>query len=120
MVGCIMLNVTSRRQVDPVWEEFVETYVQPDDLVCISEAEREGLEELIKPLGMKRVRARRLCLMSSEYSALSLMCAPETFPVEMLPGCGRYAQESWRIFVNGDTDFVPQDKELKRYVEELA
>jgi hypothetical protein len=37
--------------------------------------------------------------------------------VEDLPGIGKYGKESWEIFVNGKSDFVPTDKKLKSYLE---
>jgi len=34
-----------------------------------------------------------------------------------LPGIGKYGSDSYRIFVRGELDVRPTDKELRKYLE---
>jgi len=36
-----------------------------------------------------------------------------------LPGVGKYAIESWEIFVNGNFSISPSDKKLRGYLESM-
>lgn len=108
LVGCCLLNKTSRKQADRVWPELFLRWPSPS---AMASADAADLEELLRPLGFGRVRAKRLVEMSSAYAAGSWS------DVVQLPGVGKYASDSWKIFVEGDRSSVdPDDKELKRYL----
>lgn len=109
LVGCILLNVTTRRQAEPVWPELFRRWPTPEALAA---ADRDELGELLRPLGCWRRRAASLSTFSSEWC--NLEGVPEE--VESLPGIGKYAGDSWRIFVLGHQDVEPTDKELRRYL----
>ena len=36
-----------------------------------------------------------------------------------LPGIGKYGKDSYEIFIRGNTEVLPLDKELKKYLEWL-
>jgi len=117
LVGCILLNKTSRKQVDRVRDELFQKWPTPQHLALASPTE---LEALLKPLGLHRQRTRTLKRFSEDW--LSLMERCEYFPpghglVAQLHGVGKYALDSYRIFVEGDLHGVgPEDSVLREYL----
>ena len=109
MVGVIMLNQTSRRPVKSVLPEFLEKWPDADSAAM---ADVEEIEEIIRPLGMYRVRAKRLKRMSQDYLTWDHDNA------KMLYGIGKYGSDSYEIFFKQNYAVEPTDKELKRYLEE--
>jgi len=70
----------------------------------------------MRPLGMWRQRSERLPKMARAYLASPPRVADD---VLKLPGCGKYAHDSWAIFVDGRTDIVPTDKNLNYYMDRM-
>ena len=106
MVGVMMLNQTGRKPVNTVLPEFLERWPTPQALL---RSRIVDIEELIKPLGMYKVRAKRIYKMSIDFLSWDKVNARE------LHGIGQYGDESYRIFFKGER-FEPQDKELRRYL----
>ena len=110
-------------------------------------AKEEEVIAVIRHLGTQSVRSRRLILLSRAYlqeppsiydlrsSKSTKMCSPSTplritttaypaTPISHLPGTGRYALDSYRIFCTQKHDLnseewktvLPTDKELVRYL----
>jgi adenine-specific DNA glycosylase len=109
MVGVIMLNQTGRKPVKTVLPEFLERWPTPESLL---RSRLIDIEEVLKPLGMCRVRARRLYKMSLDYLRWDGVDARE------LHGIGKYGSDSYEIFFKKNYTVEPTDKELKRYLEE--
>jgi methyl-CpG-binding domain protein 4 len=109
MVGVIMLNQTSRRPVKSVLPKFLEKWPDADSAAM---ADVKEIEEIIRPLGMYRVRAKRLKRMSQDYLTWDHDNA------KMLYGIGKYGSDSYEIFFKQNYAVEPTDKELKRYLEE--
>lgn len=107
LVGCILLNQTTRVQVDRVREELFSRW--PDALEMAS-AEPSILSEVIKPLGFYNKRALTLIKFSQEWISKDWK-----EPIE-LHGIGKYAQDSWEIFQKNNFSVRPTDKELLRYL----
>ena len=108
LVCCIMLNCTSRKQVDRIREEFFKRYPDPEDAVI---ADFNEMSELIAPLGFKNRRASTIQRFSSEWLSRNW-----TDPNELY-GIGKYAQDSWDIFYNGDLSIEPTDGVLGKYLD---
>jgi methyl-CpG-binding domain protein 4 len=106
MVGVIMLNQTGRKPVKTVLPKFLSRWPTPEALL---RSRIPDIEAVIKPLGMYRIRARRIYKMSIDF--LTWDGADAT----MLHGIGQYGSESYRIFFLGER-FEPADKELRRYL----
>ena len=106
MVAVIMLNQTGRKPVKTVLPQFLERWPTPERLlrsrIC-------DIEEMLKPLGMWRRRAKILYKMSMDYLTWDHVNARD------LHGIGQYGDESYRIFFKGER-FEPQDKELRAYL----
>lgn len=111
LVGCIMLNQTTRVQVEKVWRELFDRYPTPESM---SLADPDELSELIKCCGFRNRRAKTLVRFSKEWS-----CGDREV-VSKYYGIGKYAHDSYRIFVENDfnVDTVGLDKELRRYLQE--
>lgn len=106
-VICILLNQTTNQQVRKVLPELFE--IIPDCTIA-SNAQENQIYDVIKSTGFGNVKARRIIQMSKKWT--SGFSKPEE-----LPGVGKYALESWSIFVDCKTNFIPSDKKLKLYLE---
>jgi len=109
MVGVMCLNLTGRKQVKAVLPKFFAKWPTHDALL---HATRDEIEEVIAPLGMKRVRAQRLYRMSEQFSDWDGEDATK------LHGIGKYGSDSYELFYKKRVPENVGDHELKRYVEE--
>lgn len=111
LVCCLCLNLTTRKQMEPVVDILFKRWPTPKDLASAPDDE---LEEMIKTLGMQKKRTQTLKRMSSEYLAGDWKNARE------LHGCGKYADDAYRIFMLGEWRAVePKDHALTDYHEHL-
>ncbi len=106
-VICILLNQTTNQQVRKVLPKLFELIPNPTIASTVVE---NKIYDIIKSTGFGNVKSKRIVQMSKKWDS------GFTRPDE-LPGVGKYALESWSIFVDGKTDFVPSDKKLKLYLE---
>lgn len=111
MVGVMMLNQTGRKPVKTVLPEFLERWPTPEALL---RSRIIDIEELIKPLGMYRVRAKRIYKMSIDFLIWDGNDARE------LHGIGKYGSDSYEIFFKRNYSVQPTDKELLRYLREIG
>ena len=109
MVGVIMLNQTGRKPVKTVLPEFLERWPTPESLL---RSRLVDIEQVIKPLGMYRVRARRLYKMTIDYLKWDEVDASDLY------GIGKYGSDSYEIFFKQNYNVQPTDKELIRYLNE--
>lgn len=86
----------------------------------LAEADPErDVRPLFRPLGPARrqVQARALVAAAASW----LRRRPVTgCDVASLPGCGRYAADSWAIFVEGRTNLEPGDGHLAEYPHRIG
>lgn len=108
MICCILLNCTSRKQVDRVRDLFFERYPTPEEA---AKADPDEMSEIIKDLGFRDRRTKTIIRFSSEWMTLGWVEPSELF------GIGRYGQDSWEIFQKGNLDISPNDGVLNRYLE---
>lgn len=117
LVACILLNRTTRRQVDKVIDSLFLDYPTPGHL---ADAREDDLRDLLYPLGMSRTRARRLIEFADDWLALVDMWEGTTpdglTELSALTGVGDYALDSYRMFVLCDYRVSPTDKELVRWL----
>jgi len=107
LVCCIMLNCTSRKQVDRVRDEFFKKYPTPGDA---AKADSNEMSELIAPLGFKNKRTSTIRRFSSDWLTLDWKEPKELY------GIGKYAQDSWEIFMKGNLEVDPTDGVLEKYL----
>lgn len=109
MVGVICLNLTNRKQVKAVLPKFFAKWSTHDSLIY---ATRKEIEEVIAPLGMKHVRAKRLYRMSEQFNDWDGEDATELY------GIGKYGSDSYELFYKKRIPDNIGDHELERYVNE--
>ena len=107
LVCCIMLNCTSRKQVDLVREKFFHKY---PDAKSASFANPEEMATLISILGFKNKRTNTIKRFSDDWINL------EWSEPHALYGIGKYGQDSWEIFQKGNLDVAPTDGVLNTYL----
>jgi len=110
MVGVMCLNLTYRKQVKEILPKLFKRYPTP---VAFIRGRQKTQENMLKPLGMWKVRAKRLRNMSIDFLTWDHKEASD------LHGIGKYGSDSYRIFYKNDIPNDVQDKELKKYIEKL-
>ena len=110
MVGVICLNQTYRKQVKEVLPKLFKRYPNPKAYL---RGRLKTQENMLKPLGMWSVRAKRLRQMSKEYLKWDGIEASD------LHGIGKYGSDSYKIFYKNEIPNDVQDKELKKYIQSL-
>ena len=110
MVGVICLNQTYRKQVKQVLPKLFRRYPNPKAYL---RGRLKTQENMLKPLGMWSVRAKRLRQMSKEYLTWDGIEASD------LHGIGKYGSDSYKIFYKNEIPNDVQDKELKKYIQSL-
>lgn len=106
-VAVIMLNQTGRKQVKQVLPEFLAKWPCAETFLSST---KEGVIEVIKPLGMYNRRENTLRRMSQDWQSW------DGNDATCLYGIGRYGSDSYEIFFKGRRDVIPTDHELCRYL----
>jgi methyl-CpG-binding domain protein 4 len=118
LVSCVLLNQTTRIQVDRVIDELFERYPTARAMAM---ADVTVLGSVIGSLGFGPTRARKLKAMSEQWDVLHGMYQPDPVPesdVAKLTGVGPYALDSYRLFHIRDTSrFDSNDKEIRAWLE---
>lgn len=109
MVGVIMLNQTSRKQVKKVLPEFLKHWDTPEKFL---KAKEDDIKKVIAPLGMTSIRVKRLLGMSRDFLTWDRNDAT------MLYGIGKYGSDSYEIFFKNNYSVEPTDKELKKFLND--
>jgi endonuclease III len=107
LVCCILLNQTANTQVRKTLPSLFELIPDPQSACCVN---IEDLQEIIKSTGFSKVKSDRIIGLSKKW-ILGFTSVLE------LPGVGKYASDSWEIFVNNNLDVNPTDKKLLAYLE---
>jgi adenine-specific DNA glycosylase len=107
LVGCLLLNMTTRTQVKKVLPELFVLCPRPEDLVDVDD---ERLVALLTPLGLVNRRVRALCNLTDDYL--------NDVPLDKIRHCGPYCRDSYRVFVLNEDVPIREDMdgELKRYL----
>ena len=110
MVGVICPNMTNRKQVKSVLPVLFKKYPDPKTFL---KGKAKYQAKLLEPLGMKNIRTARLRRMSKEFLEWDHKDASQ------LHGIGKYGSDSYRIFYKNEIPDDVEDKELKKYIENL-
>ena len=111
LVACLLHNQTSRKQVDKVYKELFRKYPPP---ASMKDADVIDLQNLIKPLGMWKRRTETLRRFSGEYLEKEWSTPKELY------GCGKYAEDVWKVFCVGNwREVKPNDHALNKYKDWL-
>lgn len=107
MVGVICLNLTHGREVKKILPKLFEKW---PDAEAFIKGRYNTQEKMLRPLGMSKVRSKRLRQMSKDFLTWDGENALD------LHGIGKYGSDSYRIFYKNDIPDDVEDKELKRYI----
>lgn len=108
LCGCIMLNQTHNRQVWRVIENFFDKFPSPQS---ISEDSFDEIKEITRSLGFYNRRAKQLIKFSDDWLNKDWKNVIELY------GIGKYASDSYEIFVNGNLAVQPTDRVLLKYLD---
>ena len=107
LVACVMLNCTTRKQVEKVLPAFFEKWPTAE---ATQNADKDEMADLISVLGFKNRRTDRLIKLAEAY------LKKDWTHIRELPGIGEYASRMWEMFfldVLGDDQ--PSDGALTLY-----
>ncbi|CAM9496509.1 unnamed protein product, partial [Phaeothamnion confervicola] len=111
LLSCILLNKTSRRQVDAVLAELL---AMLPNATAAAAADPVAIEPVIRPLGLHEKRSRAIVRFSREFLARSWRSPRELHFV------GQYGEDAYNIFcVPGGWQQAaePHDHALNWYVD---
>jgi endonuclease III len=113
VVACQLVNLTTWQAARPAFEWLRGRYVTPG---VLAKAKPSDLHDALRPLGLWRKRAITLVRLANAW-----LSSPPTDAksVSKLPGCGKYASDTWAIFVDRRSDVQATDGKLLWYLEEL-
>lgn len=111
MVAVMCLNLTYRKQVKIILPKLFKRYPNPKAYLRGRLATQQ---KMLKPLGMWEVRSKRIRKMTEQYLDWNGKDAGE------LHGIGKYGSDSYQIFFNNIVPPNVQDKELKKYIDNMC
>jgi len=106
LIGCILLNQTHHRQVWPIIDPFFKRFPTPES---ITENDFEEIRDMIRGAGFYNRRSSSIIKFAKAWQS-------GFDDVSELPGIGKYAKDSYEIFVNGNKNIDVTDKVLTRYL----
>ena len=109
MVGVMCLNLTYRKQVKELLPKLFKRY---PNATAFIRGRFNTQEKMLRPLGMSKVRTKRMRKMSLDFLSWDRKDATK------LHGIGKYGSDSYRIFYKNEIPENVQDKELKRYLND--
>jgi endonuclease III len=104
-VACVLLNRTKRAQVDKVWPHLFEKAPDPESMIKMEDAD---LREILKPLGLSKMRTVRLKKLALDWK--------NGVDYDKLHGVGAYASASDKIFYRGEIPEQVEDHALSAYL----
>ncbi|CAM9199806.1 unnamed protein product [Ectocarpus fasciculatus] len=109
LIGCIMLNQTTRSQMDPVLVRFLEKFPTADVAAAASVDE---MTRVVAPLGLQERRPIAIIRFSQEYLSKAWTNVKELYWV------GDYAADAHKIFIERKwREVQPDDHALNWWVE---
>jgi endonuclease III len=132
LLSTILLNRTTRRQVDAVMHEFLQYW--PDCRAVLRDCDCDGfasrMEVVLQPLGLNVRRTAGIVRFCRGYERAVLDASKDLGldpdhaarsltrdQVLSMYQCGQYAYSAYRLFIQGCVDFDPEDHALTFYAE---
>jgi adenine-specific DNA glycosylase len=111
LIACMSLNLTRREQAEPVLAALFKMFPTPE---AMAGARRVVLEEMMKPLGLWKCRAKRAKRLSQDW----IRFRDGEIGLDEIHGVGLYAIDSYNYFVLDDTSkFRSGDVKLRAWRE---
>jgi methyl-CpG-binding domain protein 4 len=122
---CVLVNCATAKVARPVWEKIFRRWPTPWKLLETDDGRwdvrTKELESVVRPLGFQRKRAERIWRMTEDFVDEQTYDGSFLHPdkVSQFYGVGKYAEDSYRMFVNpGEIpDYLVEDGKLSLYVE---
>ena len=105
------LNLTYRKHVKIILPKLFARYPNPKAYL---RGRLKTQQEMLKPLGMWEVRSKRIRKMTEQYLEWDGKDASD------LHGIGKYGSDSYQIFFMNHIPPNVEDKELKKYIDNLV
>lgn len=132
LVGCILFNMVHGKKAEPVHAEFLRRWPTPNSIglyrvetpdgpiigdwaPAAGQKFKEEMCRLFQPIGFQYRRVERIYKMTADFLELEPAKNPGV-DIRELHGCGKYAADSFNMFVRGQLVEDVGDKELKKYV----
>lgn len=112
LVACQLVNLTNWDKARHVFDELVRRWL---DAAAMAAVGPDDVYPVVAGLGLGTRRSVNLVRMARSWVETPL----DRVIVTSLPGCGRYAADSWAIFIEGRTDVKVTDGELHWFLNEL-
>ena len=107
LVVCILLNQTTRKQVEKIFPEFCKRHSSPEEFI---NADVQQIVVLLTSLGFKNRRVRNLTEMTKAYLEGTWVHA------DQLPGIGTYGRQCHDMMFHGIVgNEAPKDHALVLY-----
>jgi endonuclease III len=116
LLGCILVNRTRWAQAATVHRELISRYPSAGALGAAVPSDLHGI---LRPLGFVHQRSSKLVAFAAAWALLSPRSRSD---VVALPGCGKYAADTWSIFVEGDMSIktAVTDARLRSYLVRIG
>ena len=114
LVITLLCQRTHGAQVRLALDGFFDRWPTPHALASAN----TELEKQLQPAGFVKLRAERIRGISRRYAEWSddaEASHPPAAVVRSWHGVGQYTEEAYRLVVEGDLSFQPEDKELVRF-----
>lgn len=112
LAACMFVNLTMWTSAKPIFLKVKKRWPTPE---AVSQADRDELMRMIRPLGLYGIRSTKLIAMAAHWCDEPPKTAADVMKIY---GCGKYAADSWAIFVEGRLDVEPEDLKLRYYLQE--
>jgi len=109
LVGCMMLNQTNNKQVRPVIKKFFKKYTTPQEVI---DADENDMINMMRSLGFYNRRTKSIKNFCYDW------LYKDWNDITELRGIGKYASDSYEIFINGNLNVEPTDKVLLIYLDD--
>lgn len=116
-VGSLLVNKTQWKNAKAVHAVLVARYRTPGGLARASVAE---VESIVRGLGLGSQRAKNLVGFGKAYTLKKAYAGRRPLlarEIGQMPGCGKYATDSWAIFIDGVRPMGVTDKKLLYYLK---
>jgi methyl-CpG-binding domain protein 4 len=118
LVVCQLLNRTTWIQAERALRSIFSKWPSPKSMAFMTVDDMKEFHEILKPLGLSRQRRANLMAMSLQYhAAMDLYAGFRDFPIQLMKGCGAYAEDAWTLFVLKE-ECDPKDRRLRDYARE--
>jgi len=120
--SCIALNQVNGNAAARVMAQFFYEY---PDVYMVGPSQVNRIARILRPLGLQNIRAERFIQLAGEFAKhpqwASVNYIFSRAEIEAMPGCGKYAADSYMILrrlIRDPAQYTePMDKELRAYLE---